>query len=92
MGIDPCGDWDIDQPVTKDYIYDYITVSICRVVTRILQWFSLWLHPLRRLQLEDEDEDEHGIAKQSSVKAGMSAIPKDVKPLACESWEGWKKG
>lgn len=32
-----------------------------------------------RLQLEDEDEDEHGIAKQSSVKAGMSAIPKDVK-------------
>ena len=90
MCIAATGDWDIDQPGTMDYITHYITVSpvsICRVVTRILLWFSLWLHPLRRLQVEDE----HGIVQQP-VKAGMSAIPADVKPLACESCEGWKKG
>ena len=76
LGIDPCEDWGIDQPATGGY------QPVSHDMLKSLKmWFSLRLHRLRRIQIQDI-EDEHGVAKQS-VKAGMGAIPKDVKLLAC---------
>ena len=79
LGTDRCEAWGVDQRGTRGYM----TVSSCKVVTSILLCFGLRLHPPRRIQIEDI-EDEDGVAKQYS-KAGMNAIPKDMRLLACES-------